>query len=224
MPLQHYGVLKGNPVAIRHEPDDDHPHMQVRLLAGDTSFRIAINVRSRSMPPELLFLVDQQFHHPINRRLGQLPLGFTRLPSHPGGIALDYVRGNLLTRAEMRPLPSHLAGPHNDLSDHLEHYVQRAIHNPQALVYAFGERWGPEPGQADPIFGFRPGNGIHNIHMNQGNRPAHQDENGTWQDGGLLIHFSAVDQWIAIFLAFQSQAWHTEDHSGAGSRRSRGYR
>jgi len=34
------------------------------------------------------------------------------------------------------------------------------------LIYAFGEPWVNER-QKDKIFGFKPGNGIHDIHMNQ---------------------------------------------------------
>jgi hypothetical protein len=37
-------------------------------------------------------------------------------------------------------------------------------------------------------------------------------DDGVWQDGGLLIRLG--DRWIGIFLAFQSQAWHTDDVTG----------
>ena len=47
-----------------------------------------------------------------------------------------------------------------------------------------------------------------------------------WQDGGLIIHFPPLrepdgterfpEQWVGIFLAFQSQAWHTDDVTGHG--------
>jgi hypothetical protein len=50
--------------------------------------------------------------------------------------------------------------------------------------------------------------------MNQGNSPQFQQDDGVWQDGGLLAHYPAQDQWVAIFLAFQSQAWHTDDLTG----------
>jgi hypothetical protein len=35
-----------------------------------------------------------------------------------------------------------------------------------------------------------------------------------WQDGGLLLHFPKEPRWVAIFLAFQSQTWHTDDTTG----------
>jgi len=92
--------------------------------------------------------------------------------------------------------------------------VFRALADPQARVYAFGERWGPESGLPDKVFGFQPGNGIHDIHMNQGNGGQFAGDNGVWQDGALLIHFPAQSQWVGFFLAFQSQGWHTDDRTG----------
>jgi hypothetical protein len=95
----------------------------------------------------------------------------------------------------------------------LDHYVERAIAEPDALVYVFGEPWGPESAR-DKVFGFRPGNGVHDIHMNQGNSARFRGDDGVWQDGGLLLHFPGESRWVGIFLAFQSQAWHTDDTTG----------
>ena len=50
--------------------------------------------------------------------------------------------------------------------------------------------------------------------MNQGNSIEFVRDDGVWQDGGLLLHFPTTEQWLAIFLAFQSQAWHTDDLTG----------
>jgi hypothetical protein len=50
--------------------------------------------------------------------------------------------------------------------------------------------------------------------MNQGNSGRFTVDDGVWQDGGLLLHFPNQNQWVAIFLAFQSQAWHTDDTTG----------
>jgi uncharacterized protein YukJ len=213
MPLQHYGALKGRAIAARREDGANTPHYQIHIAAGEVHYRLAVNVKSQTAPSELLFLVDDQFAHPITAPLGNLPLGWSELPSQPGGVALDFIRGNLFKREDMRELPSSLPGPDNDLSDQLEHYVTRAINEEQALVYAFGQRWGPET-LADKIFGFKPGNGVHDIHMNQGNVAPFLGDDGVWQDGGLLIAFAAPAQWVGIFLAFQSQAWHTDDATG----------
>ncbi|HEY8720391.1 DUF2278 family protein [Pengzhenrongella sp.] len=66
----------------------------------------------------------------------------------------------------------------------------------------------------DKVFGFLPGNGVHDVHMNQGNGGSFGRDDGVWQDGGLLLHLVTEQRWVAIFLAFQSQAWHTDDVTG----------
>jgi uncharacterized protein YukJ len=214
MPLESYGVLKGSVVDARREDDPNTPHYQVHVRADDTSYRVAVNVKSQVSPSELLFLVDDRFRHLVVDGLPELPQGFTGLPSEPGGLALDFIRGNLFDRLGLRPLPHNLPGPDNDLSDRVEHYVARARLEHDAEVYAFGERWGPEQNQQDKIFGFVPGNGVHDIHMNQGNHPQFAHDDGVWQDGALVFRFPSTDQWVAVFLAFQSQAWHTDDVTG----------
>jgi uncharacterized protein YukJ len=55
---------------------------------------------------------------------------------------------------------------------------------------------------------------VHDIHLNQGNSGRFVRDDGVWQDGGLLLHFPTGDQWVAIFLAFQGQTWHTDDVTG----------
>jgi uncharacterized protein YukJ len=173
-----------------------------------------VNVLSQQSPPELLYVADEAFTHPQVQTLPDLPDGFTALPSQAGGLALDYIRGNLFDRQAMRPLPANAPGPDNDLADKLDHYVARAATDSTARLYAFGQRWGPEPSLPDKVFGFSPGNGVHDIHMNQGNSGRFRGDDGVWQDGGLLLHYPSTDQWVAIFLAFQSQSWHTNDHTG----------
>jgi uncharacterized protein YukJ len=159
MPLANYGVLKGKAIGAKREDDQSSPHYQVHILAGSSHYRIAVNVKSVASPSELLFLVDDNFQHPLTARLPDLAEGFTPLPRAPGAQSLDYIRANLFNRLDMRPLPHTLPGPNNDLSDQLEHFVKRAILEPDATVYAFGQRWGPEPQTRDKIFNFLPGLG-----------------------------------------------------------------
>jgi uncharacterized protein YukJ len=214
MALQRYGVLVGRVVDARREDDEDSPHYQVRVRAAGVDYRIAVNVKSKAFPSELLFLVGEDFRHVVTPRLAALEEGFKQLPKQPGGAALDYIRANLFDRLEMRPLPHTLPGPDNDLGDRLAHFVERARTEPDARIFALGERWGPEPGTRDKIFRFQPGNGVHDIHMNQGNIAEFRRDDGVWQDGGLFLHFPATNQWVGLFLAFQSQAWHTDDETG----------
>jgi uncharacterized protein YukJ len=212
VPLSGYGVLVARAVERRREIGTSSPHYQVHVQAGGVDYRIAVNVLSAQSPPDVLFLAVDTFEHPVLDVLAGLPEGFSALPSRPQTGALDFVRANLFDPAAMRPLPPDVPGPDNDLSDRVEHYVQRAIADPAARLYAFGQRWGPEPQKPDQIFGFSPGNGIHDIHMNQGNSGSFTSDDGVWQDGALLFRFAG--QWSAVFLAFQSQSWHTDDGTG----------
>ncbi len=213
MPVKSYGVLKGRPIQKRLGAGRS-PHYQVHLIDETTDYRIAINVKSKLSPSELLYFIDDQFQHPLIQGLEAVSLGFTALPSGPGGIALDFIRGNLFLREKMVALPYNVPGPDNDLNEKIDHFIERALHDSESLIYAFGSRWGPEPGRKDKYFGFLPGNGIHDIHMNQGNAERFKSDDGVWQDGALLIHYPTQNQWVGIFLAFQSQAWHTDDQTG----------
>ncbi|MFD0002104.1 DUF2278 family protein [Streptomyces sp. NPDC127178] len=215
MPLKTYGVLIGRAVDTRREGADDTPHYQIHLTDDHgTQYRAAVNVLSQQQPSELLYFVGEDFRHPITARLEGLESGWTTLPPGPGGPNLDFVRGNLFDPSLMRKLPPDLEGPDNDLADLLDHSVRRAVADQAARVYLFGERWGPEAKVRDKVFGFLPGNGVHDIHMNQGNSRRFRDDDGVWQDGGLLIHFPAQSRWVGIFLAFQSQSWTTDDVTG----------
>jgi uncharacterized protein YukJ len=214
MTLAGYGVLAGSAVGSRAEEGSDSPHFQVHVEAAGTEFRVAVNVLSQQSPSELLYLADEAFDHPILEALPGLGEGFTELASAPGGTALDFIRGNLFDPTQMKPVPATAPGPDNDLADKLDHFVGRAVGDATARVYAFGQRWGPEQGKPDATFGFSPGNGVHDIHMNQGNTGRFREDDGVWQDGALVLHYPSANQWVGIFLAFQSQAWHTDDHTG----------
>jgi len=201
-------------VDSRSEGGTDSPHFQIHVQAGDTSFRVAVNVLSQQSPSELLYLADEAFAHPMLNGLLQVPDGFTPLPGGAGSGALDFIRGNLFEHTAMRRIPATAPGPDNDLADALDHFVSRARSAPAARLFAFGEGWRTEPGIPDKVFGFTPGNGVHDVHMNQGNSGQFRRDDGVWQDGGLLLHFPGAEQTVAVFLAFQSQAWHTDDSTG----------
>jgi uncharacterized protein YukJ len=167
-----------------------------------------------------MYFINEDFRHPVTALLERLPPGFKELEGEPGGMALDYIRSRLFNRNLMRKIPAVLPGPDNDLGDKLGRCIQRAMDDEEALLYAFGSRWGPESNKKDAYFGFLPGNGIHDIHMNQGNSShPHDRNNGVYQDGALFVRLPrsagpSKSQWVAIFLKFQTQTWHTDDSNG----------
>lgn len=213
MPLNSYGVLKGRPIS-RRLATGSSPHYQIQVVdQSGANYRVAVNVKSQLAPSELMFYMQPQFDHPVTALVEPLPSGFTLLAGRPDLGALDFIRGNLFPPEQMTTLPPIAPGPDNDLNEKLDQVVQRAMADENALIYAFGQRWGPET-KADNYFGFIPGNGIHDVHMNQGNVGSFISDDGVWQDGSLLVQFPSQAQWTALFLKFQSQAWHTDDTTG----------
>jgi uncharacterized protein YukJ len=220
MPLKNYGVLKGW-ITHRLRPKKNGDHYQILVTDGaKTLHRIAVNVLSKVKPSELLYFSTETLPAAMRTKLKQLKPGFSAVPGKPGGLAIDFVRGGLVKKADMKIVPNIKPGPGNDLGDLIDDAVMKAVHEDKPMVYAFGEKWGPEPGKTDKYFDFEPGNGIHDIHMNQGNVAQFKKDDGIWQDGALILHFPAgsdgpKEKWIAIFLAFQSQSWETDDKGHA---------
>lgn len=220
MPGHRYGVLRGQVVATAEERDDHvSPHYQIHMSAAGEDWRVAVNVQStdRSNGREgvkLLYRIIEGFEHAVIGKVKALEEGFTRLEPKADSGALDYVRGGLFDRKDMRLAPADRPGDGNDLNDMLADCLGRAIRG-EAALFAFGCPW-PRENRPDKVFGFRPARGLHDVHMNQGNSRAggHADDNGVWGDGGLLLWFPETDRWTAVFLAFQGQSWRTDDRTG----------
>ena len=204
-----YGVLKGTVAGHLRDADDDH--YQILVQADQTMHRIAVNVRSAApkAPSTVLFQATSTLDAALTIRLAALATGFSKLPSVPGGVAMDYLRGGIVQPARMTPVPPDAPGADNDLKDKVEAAVLRALTETGSQVLAFGSKWGPETGVPDKYFRFTPGNGIHDIHMNQGNAGRYRKDNGVWQDGALMFAYPG-GHWQAFFFAFQSQTFKTD--------------
>ena len=208
LPIENYGVLKCRPVKGIMERRDSSPHYQIICRDDSHQYRIAVNVKSKIYPSEVKYLIEDDFQHAITEELLKMPDG-TRLLSSTGGdehpLALDYIRKNLFDYTRMIPLPHDVAGPDNDLNEKLDFHIRRAIMTNGASLYVFGSFWGLDGQQQK---------GMHNVHMNQGNVERFEDDDGVYQDGGLLIYYPQEEKWTGIFLAFQSQSFHTDDETG----------
>ena len=218
MPLQNYSLLKGTIVDCQ-QAKSKSPHYQIKVVDDITEYRIAVNVKSDLNPPDLEFIMFPDFHHPVTDAIAEVPVGMHLLPSDPlkrrdAGVCLDFLRMNLFLRADMKTIPSFAPGPDGDLNDKIDEYAEEMKGNENNRVYAFGDRWGPENGKRDQYFSFLPGNGIHDIHYNQGNDGHYIKDNGIYQDGGLILYFAATNKYVAYFTKFQSQAWNTDEKTG----------
>ncbi|MGX9727442.1 MAG: DUF2278 family protein [Candidatus Electronema sp. VV] len=215
MPITKYGVWVANPKSVddtdaRKDRESPHIHLFYDDGTGGTftenTKRASINVKSVAKPSELVFWIVQDFRHPITDKLRDLRMGFHQLPSKAGGAALDYLRGNLMELSKGRMLPHNEAGPQNDIIDFVMPELQAAV-NRKAVIYLFGAPYSDSQG-------------IHNIHMNQGNIEKFRNDDGIYQDGAIIMHFPDEDRFSAIFLAFASQSVQTDDqgHRVPGSK------
>lgn len=212
MALTDYSLLKGDPVSGRVEFNaaGKNPHYHIKLQAGGQTFDIAINIQSED-GSEVLYTVDHAFVPPDPQGLAGLPMGIQELDSEPGGLALDYVRQQvngapMVVESLMNKLPrtTPAGHRHNDLNNEVVDLLNRAVADKDGTIYAFGDA-------------FSSGNtvtGIHDIHMNQGNPgKAHAKDNGIWQDGAVFVNLpSQQDAWIAVFIAFQTESWKTDNN------------
>lgn len=217
MSLQAYGLLKCKAVAMKEERDNNKPHYHIHVKANEEDYRISINIKGSDPLAELLFYTKDNFKHQITLKIRHLPYGFY----YNQQCAMDYIRGNLgFDRSTMRKIPHDRPGPNNDLNEKLSAYINEAIQSQEADIYVFGAMWrSSNYCKSDRIFDFQPSMGMHDIHMNQGNSKYWKKDNGVWQDGCILIHFTSKDQWIGIFLAFQSQSWTNDDCTGYAKHR-----
>ncbi|GHO79372.1 hypothetical protein KSD_71430 [Ktedonobacter sp. SOSP1-85] len=171
MPVVNYGVLKGYP-RKRLRGTVGSPHYQILVVDdNEIEYRIAVNVKSQVEPSELLYLHIPDLHHPFTDQLTQQHLsGFTALDSAPGGLALDFQRGDLVNQTHIPPgqiKQMFIIESEDALNTILDEQLLPAINqqDQSVVLYAFGSGW-YEPGKPDQVFGFEPGNGIHNIHVN----------------------------------------------------------
>ncbi len=210
MPLNNYGVLKGYVLDRRVGAGNGKYHI---LVGADTvNFHVMVNTKSTT-DSILRYYISHDFSHPITDRLLGLVPGFRALTSRPGDIALDYTRENLINETDMESIPAGLLGAHTKMNEVLDNIMLCAMSEASSNIFVFGERWGPES-HMDINFGFLPGNGIHDVHMNQGSVDQFTVDNGVYQDGGLLIYRRNVERWQALLFAFESQSWTTNDGTG----------
>jgi uncharacterized protein YukJ len=216
--IPNYSVLKGQIESI-DEDRDSNPHYRIFISDGTKTYKAAINVGSTSkvvaeklpgVPPSyLLVKFDLNYQNPILADLVKLPIGFTSIEKKPNGLALDYIRKNLFNPAEMEIVPTTKDGANNDIFDTLSSIVEKNIKNKNVDVYVIGSKF--TQGEI----------GIHDVHMNQGSLDkGFTKDDGIYQDGGLFFHFKQQNKWIAMFAAFQSQCWHTDDTNGHANNRN----
>jgi uncharacterized protein YukJ len=218
-----YRCLRGKVHSFAPAAPATNPHLWVLLEADGRLWFATINVRSDKGAPDapigksfLYYLVDTDFRHPIAPSILARPPGLSPVGRDYASGALDFQRGNLFDPRAMRVLPVEGQGG-DSLANRLSAILQIAKDQGDD-VFFYGNAFAKNnPQQTDAAFGFTPDTpfGLDNIHMAQGDPKAidlHVRENGVWHDGACFIWEARTKRMTGAFLAFQTQAWHTNDN------------
>ncbi len=215
----YYGILRGRVDIFKREEDLSTPHLQIRLVDGHSqAWRVPVNVLSGDQSRVIFHRADPLQNHPILAALPQVTAGFTLLPpaARSASSALDYFRAPLFDWPTGVAIPPTGPGATDDLQDVLVAYLKQ-LRDQDGELFVFGAKF-PEPGQQPnprPIdHEFHTVQGVHDVHMNQGNpKPgSFADDNGVFQDGGLVLRFGSRD--VGLFLRFETQWLPTDNATG----------
>ena len=208
-----YAVLVGRIKDGQEDPEGEgkSPHYEIWVEAGGADYRIAVNVRSVD-GSDVVAYFDPNFAKATKCNLAGLAAepGLKYLDAGPNGQGLDYLRDGLFSLDSMQDVPADGSGV--SLANLLDAQVERAKADAEAVVIAFGEHYADQ-GQ-DRTFGFEPEQGVHDIHMMQGNSGSFASDNRVNGDGALSIRYRGGET-VALFVRFSVQALETDDRTGA---------
>lgn len=210
MPISNYGVWKVTPTKWSGTSDDNHGILTFTDGSNKTNLTADVNIESTSSDTRLVYWLNSAFDatHPTIQSLTSLSLGFAK-QSGSSSLALDFLRSGLVdvNKGILLSHDAQTAGDagSSDIIDYLNPIMNSAITD-KATVYLYGSQYNDSDGAS----------GIHDIHMNQGNAGSFKKDNGTYQDGGIIISFPD-GHWEAVFLAFAVQATTTDDTGNPAS-------
>jgi hypothetical protein len=217
MPVQDYGVVIGQ---FDHFDRDDanhygnyyHGHIFVRAPAG-TLYNCAVDVKYPDGKVE--YFQPAKLDAPKFSTVAALADGFHSLAQTPTSGALDYVRNPLISQP-LGCLAVFLAVwnaiTHTNNQVWKQNVGMSALTDLEAFLQADGGI------QRIYVFGARyqnaaqhPPQGMHDVHMNQGDPPGpYQALDGIWQDGGVIVQRPS-GLLAGFFVKFVTQTLKTND-------------
>jgi uncharacterized protein YukJ len=217
--VKNFGMLIATPVSgEKPEHSDKTPHFYLWCTVGAARIKIVINVRSALTPHDLYayfnktsaWALDYTPDPKIIAALSPLAEGWYDEAKVP--IKSDFVTTFQPVLKQFQPIQCW--GPTaSDLEDLLLQLVERCAASAQGdpkhqpRVYAFGQRFGGAPGGIP--------DGVHDIHLNQGNKGRFAVDNSRNTDGLCMVQYWAKgkEQYALFMAAFQSQ-WLECDANG----------
>jgi len=212
MPLPNYGVLCGTFDHFTKENPDNFGkwyHGFIYVNTPNGIFECAVDVNSPTGNFEYMMLggLDKNMFTNISG----LSNGYHELPRNPSSGAIDYVRSPFVNQAKgclalILTFWNSIFGSNKKVwtinagTDALDK-LQNMLTGSQR-VFVFG---------APYTYG---GNGVHDIHMNQGDPPGSQwyPANGIWQDGCVIVDKPGEDKLFGYFGKFVNQSLNTDNN------------
>ena len=206
-----YGYVKAKVVSepllksSRHSHEIQY-HLHVSMLVAGGKWDVAINVGTNDGDDLLKYKLVFDYRHAIIQTLGDAEAGAHDLTGQDALPALDFLRSaDLLDNTgKWRDSDVMDGSDATEPAATLGRLLSRA-HQNNLDVYVFGRFYSE-------------GNGIHDVHLNQGStkgfihRPGDDsnDHNDIWQDGAVMVNVGEPE-WAAYFAAFNQQSVPTDE-------------
>jgi uncharacterized protein YukJ len=205
-----YGYVKAKVISAptlktTRRPHEKQYHLHFGLMVDGDRWDVAVNVGTNDADDQLKYKLVSDFQHPIIESLKAADAGSHELTGQSALPALDFMRSDLLkSTGKWRDSDIMDGSDAANPTASVKRLIERA-RSEKLDVYVFGRF-------------YTEGDGIHDIHMNQGSSGAFvhragndkNDHNDVWQDGALLVD-PGEEQWIAFFSAFDQQYVPTDD-------------
>ncbi|HTR09833.1 MAG TPA: DUF2278 family protein [Paraburkholderia sp.] len=205
-----YGFVKTKIVSApqlqsTRRPREVQYHLHFGVEVNGAQWDIAVNVGTTDADDLLKYKLVFDFSHSVLATLAGEPAGSTNLTGTDALPAIDFQRSDFLANTGAWRNSDVMDG-----SDQVEPVatLQRLLSSAQQSsldVYVFGRF-------------FSEGNGMHDVHMNQGSTGEFihragddsNDHNDIWQDGALLVNLGQPE-WALYVAAFDQQYLPTDD-------------
>ena len=202
-----YALISSKPIEYNNVDDDNH--IYIHSVARDEHYTVAVNVESNTTETCLCYAVKEYDVKAVrgNKLLYSyigMAEGLYFREKLSRNLRLDYWKQDWVTKEEMIPAEvRHSAN--NDLGKILVELAEKSIADPKAKIITLGKMFGPKD-EADWTFGFRPAQGVHDVHCNQcspiGSRWSTYDK--PYSDGAIFFVLPKEEKVVGVFTMFKS--------------------
>lgn len=200
--MSKYCLLKS--YAIEYNDHSDDNHFYIHTVADDQEYSLAVNVRSSKPVTDMYYCLKEPNEETIKmlRRYMDLEDGLYKKNDYPDYF-LDYTEHPLFIDAELTECVDDISDMIS-LENRIRELTKESMASPSAYLLTFGHLWGPKLHEEDYTFHFLPGQGLHDIHMNQNSTKGSRwaDKDLPEEDGALYFVFPDTSKIYAFYSTF----------------------